>query len=147
MGARVAVGVVLLLAGAFKLRQPAWRDTAAAFGAPAWAVPFVPWVELLLGALLAAQVGGRWPALPAAVLLGVFWWTVRTRVRRGDTSPCGCFGQTTAQPVGPRTVRRNAALTILAALGFVATDTGSLLEAATGAVVGLAIVSDARRDR
>lgn len=147
MGARVAVGVVLLLAGAFKLRRPTWRDTATTFGAPAWTVPLVLWVELVLGALLAAQVGGRWPALPAAVLLALFWWTVRTRVRAGDATPCGCFGQATAQPVGPRTVRRNAALTALAALGFVAPDTGSLLEAATGALVGLAIVSDARRDR
>lgn len=146
MGARVAVGVVLLLAGAFKLRQPTWRGTSTTFGAPAWAVPLVPWVELVLGALLVAQVGGRWPALPATVLLALFWWVVRTRVRRGDATPCGCFGQTSAQPVGPRTVRRNAALTVLAALGFVAPDTGSLLEAATGALVGLALVSDARRD-
>ncbi|MBW3668668.1 MAG: hypothetical protein KY443_05585, partial [Actinobacteria bacterium] len=113
--------------------------------APAWVVPLVPWAELVLGALLAAQVAGRWPALPAAVLLGAFWWQVRARVRRGDAGPCGCFGETSARPVGPRTVRRNAALTALAALGFVAPDTGSVLEAATGAVVGLAIVSDARR--
>lgn len=134
-----------MLAGAFKLREQTWRDTATTFGAPVWAVPLVPWVELVLGALLAAQVGGRWPALPAAVLPALFWWTVRSRVRRGDASPCGCFGQASVHPVGPRTVRRNAALTILAALGFVAPDTGSLLEAATGALVGLALVSDARR--
>ncbi|MDP9388675.1 MAG: DoxX family membrane protein, partial [Actinomycetota bacterium] len=59
-GARVAVGVVLLVAGAAKLRQPAWPATARAFGAPPWLVPALPWVEVVLGALLVAGVGLPW---------------------------------------------------------------------------------------
>ena len=80
--AAVVVGVVLMLSGAAKLFAPAWPAQAAELGAPRWAVPVVPWVEVVLGSLLAAGVGRPATAWLAAALLTVFtvlvalflWW-------------------------------------------------------------------------
>src|SRR3954451_7785423 len=65
---RGLIGVVFLVSGTLKLRQPAWASAAAAFGAPRPVIPVVPWVEIVLGALLVAQVGGRWTPLAALAL-------------------------------------------------------------------------------
>lgn len=122
MGARIAVGLVLLVAGVAKLCQPAWPATAAAFGAPRWLVPALPWGEVVLGALLVAGIGLPWTALLAAGLLAAFAVLVGLRVRRGDAVPCGCFGETSPEPVGRDTVLRNVLLVILALMA--AADSG-----------------------
>lgn len=114
MGARIAVGVVLLVAGVAKLCQPAWPAAAAAFGAPGWLVPVLPWAEVILGALLVAGIGLPWTALLAAGLLTAFAVAVGLRVHGGEAVPCGCFGETSPQPVGRDTVLRNVLLVILA---------------------------------
>lgn len=145
MGARIAVGVVLLVAGVAKLCQPAWPATATAFGAPAWLVPVLPWVEILLGALLVSGVGLPWTALVAAGLIAAFAIAVGLRVRRGDAVPCGCFGETSPQPVGRDTVIRNALLVIMALLA--AADGGQndgIGSALLGLAGGLALVAAAR---
>ena len=106
MLARILVGVVLLVAGAAKLADRT-SDTP----------PAVPWLELLLGALLVTGVGGRWTAVPAATLLGAFTVVVVQRLRVGDTAPCGCFGELSKKPVGYRTLLRNVVLVLLALVG------------------------------
>ncbi len=65
--ASLALGLSFVVAGASKLAAgPAWPEQAAGLGAPTWTVPIVPWFELIVGALLIAQVGRR----PAAVVAG-----------------------------------------------------------------------------
>jgi uncharacterized membrane protein YphA (DoxX/SURF4 family) len=105
--ARVVVGIVLLGAGVAKLAD---RSSS---GPP----PVVPWLELLLGALLVTGVGGRLPAVAAAALLGAFTVVVVHRLRAEDTAPCGCFGELSKKPVGYRTLLRNVALVLLAVVG------------------------------
>lgn len=145
MGARIAVGVVLLAAGAAKLRQPEWPATAAAFGAPAWLVPMLPWVELVLGALLAAGVALPWTALAASVLVAAFTAAVAVRLVRHDSVPCGCFGETSPRPVGRDTLLRNI---VLLGLAVTAVGTGQreggLAAGALGVVGGLLFVVEAR---
>lgn len=145
MGARIAVGVVLLVAGVTKLGQPAWPATASAFGAPTWVVPALPWGEVVLGALLVAGIGIPWTALAAAGLLTVFAVAVGRRVHRGDAVPCGCFGETSAQPVGRDTVVRNILLVVLALMA--AADRGQhdgVGSALLGIAGGLAFVGESR---
>ena len=146
MIARVAVGVVLLASGAAKLGQPAWPATAAAFGAPAGVARALPWVELVLGGLVAAGVGLPWSALAAAGMLAAFTVAVGARLARGDAVPCGCFGETSPEPVGLDTVVRNLLLVALALVGA-ATDRsgGSVGAAALGAAAGLVVVAVAGR--
>ena len=145
MGARIAVGVVLLVAGVAKLCQPAWPATATAFGAPAWMVPVLPWAEVVLGALLVAGVALPWTALLAAGLLAAFAVVVGVRLHRGEAVPCGCFGETSHQPVGRDTVLRNLMLVILALMA--AADRGGndgTWSAFLGVAGGLLFVGESR---
>ena len=145
MGARIAVGVVLLVAGAAKLRQPAWPATAAAFGAPAWIVPVLPWTELVLGALLAAGVGLPWTALAAAGLVASFTGVVALRLAGGTAVPCGCFGETSPEPVGRDTLLRNLVLIFLAATAAATGQRGGGAgSVALGGVGGLLFGAEAR---
>jgi len=116
---RVLVGLVLLVSGALKLRQPAWPATAAAFGTPRLVVPVLPWVELVLGGLMVAQAGGRWTAAAALALLVAFTAVIAAHLARGRREPCGCFGEASSGPVGLATLARNVALCALALVALV----------------------------
>jgi uncharacterized membrane protein YphA (DoxX/SURF4 family) len=105
---------VLLVSGTLKIRQPAWPAAAAAFGTPRLLIPVVPWVEVVLGALLVAQVGGPWPPLAALVLLVAFTVAVGRHLVRGDQVPCACFGASSTRPLDAMTLSRNLALCALA---------------------------------
>ncbi|MGH9282530.1 MAG: MauE/DoxX family redox-associated membrane protein, partial [Acidimicrobiales bacterium] len=134
-----------LAAGATKLRQPAWPATAAAFGAPGWVALVLPWVELILGGLLAAGVGLPWTALGAAGLVGGFTAAVALRVAGGRAVPCGCFGETSPEPVGADTLIRNLVLLALAGATVAAgRASAGPVEAALGAAGGLLFVVVAR---
>ncbi len=141
---RIAVGTVLLLAGAFKLGQRAWPAAAAEFGAPRWAIGGLPWVEMVLGGLLMAQVGGRWTSAAARALLAAFTVAVAVRLRSADRAPCGCFGETSPEPVGVDTLVRNVVLTAMALVGTGRGGEAGSTEVAAGVVVGLLIVALSR---
>ncbi len=143
VAARVAVGIVLLCAGATKLFQPAWPETAAAFGAPPGIVRAVPVVELVLGALLVAGVGLPWTAVAALVLLAGFTATVVARLVRGERVPCGCFGETSAAPVGRHTLVRNLVLCWLAAVALRG-GPGGTWAVVVGLAGGLVLVAASR---
>ncbi len=109
------LGAVLLVSGALKLAAgPQWAAQAAAIGAPALAVPVVPWVELALGALLVAGVERTAVALLAAAMLTVFTGLLAVRVAEGRRVPCACFGRRSTRPVGAAAIVRNALLIALA---------------------------------
>lgn len=110
MAVRIAVGLVLLVAGAAKLRQPEWTVTAAAFGAPRWMAVPLPWAEVAVGALLVTGAGLPWATLAAAGMVTAFTFLVALRLVLGQAVPCGCFGETSPRPVGPDTLIRNLVL-------------------------------------
>lgn len=115
--ARVVLGAVFVASGALKVRDPAWPTSARAFGAPAWSVPVLPWAELAVGALVAAQF--RFAALGALALLGAFTWLLVVHLARGDDVPCACFGTTSsARPVSWSHVARNVVLAGLAVVAL-----------------------------
>jgi hypothetical protein len=117
---RTAVGAVLLVSGVAKVPSRSWPAQARAFGLPRPLAGALPWAEVGLGALVAAQVGG-WPVDGAAlVLLAAFTAAVTRRVAAGDAPPCACFGDVSSRPASWRTVGRNAVVCGLAALGLAA---------------------------
>ncbi len=116
--AAVLVGLVFVVAGASKLAAgPAWPANARELGAPDWAIPIVPWVEMIVGAALAVQLAEPVPAVAALVLLAVFSALIVARLRVGERPTCACFGQWSASPLGTHHLVRNA---VLAALAIVA---------------------------
>lgn len=141
---RVAVGAVLLMAGASKLRQAAWPEAAARFGAPAWLVRALPWVEMVLGALLITGAGGRGPAVIACALLGIFTLAVLVRLRWQEPVPCGCLGESSPEPIGRDTLARNVLLTGLALVSVWRGDAGGPWSVLAGVVVALLIVAQSR---
>ena len=115
--AGVVLGAVLLLSGAAKLAAgPRWAAQAATLGAPAVAVPVLPWVEVGLGALLITGVWRPVVALAAAALLGAFTMLLVVRLVQGRRPPCACFGAWSTRPIGVGAVARNVVLIALALL-------------------------------
>lgn len=118
--AAVAVAVVLLVAGVSKLAQPAqWRSQAAGLGVPSAVATVVPFVELVLGALLLVQWQRSLVAWCAVGLFVAFTALLVIRLAQGVRPPCACFGSLSSKPIGLGHVARNAffiALAVLAAL-------------------------------
>jgi hypothetical protein len=119
VAARAIVGLVLLAAGALKASDKGWRAAAAGFGLPGPAAVVLPWVEVVIGALLVAQAGRRATAGLALALLVGFTVVIAVRLRRGDAPPCACFGALSRSSVTNRTVGRNLVLVALAVVGTV----------------------------
>jgi uncharacterized membrane protein YphA (DoxX/SURF4 family) len=85
---------------------------------PAWGVQFVahtlPFSEIILGLLV--LIGWRlriWASLLTLVMLGFFVAVTRAYLLHMDIN-CGCFA--TPEPIGPRKILEDAALSILALL-------------------------------
>jgi uncharacterized membrane protein YphA (DoxX/SURF4 family) len=122
--ARLLLGVVLVVAGALKLPDPAAAVRAVrayrllpeglvdpvAFGLPV--------LEIAVGLALLAGVFVRTAALATAVLMVVFLAAVASAWARGLQIDCGCFGgggQVAAEETGyPGEVARDAALLLVA---------------------------------
>lgn len=112
---RAVLGAVFLLAGAAKLRDPGWVAGASALRVPPALARPVPWVEVVLGALVVAGVGLPWTVALLTLLLVAFTAVVAAAVVRGERVRCACFGAWSAAPAGWADVLRNAALLGLAA--------------------------------
>ncbi|MGH9178201.1 MAG: MauE/DoxX family redox-associated membrane protein, partial [Acidimicrobiales bacterium] len=110
-----------------------------------WLARALPWTELGLGGLLIAGVGLPWTTLGAAGLVAAFTTAVALRLARGEAVPCGCFGETSPDPVGPDTLGRNAVLLGLAVVAVAAGRRGARWpEVVAGAAGGLIFVAAAR---
>lgn len=120
--------VVFLTSGVAKLRAPhtveaAFRDLQV----PAvldrrWIRSLFPWAEAVLAALLLVA---PWPLAPVAALAAVvlccaYWLLVRRALGFEEPVSCGCFGEASTEPVGPRTLWRNTLLLLLALLWLAA---------------------------
>jgi uncharacterized membrane protein YphA (DoxX/SURF4 family) len=117
--ASIVLGVVFLVAGGSKIAAgPDWPVQAAGLGAPRWVIPFVPWVEIVVGAALVVQVARRPAALAALSILLAFTTLLAIRLREGQRPPCACFGAWSAKPLGPGHLARNAALIVAAGLAL-----------------------------
>lgn len=113
--ASVAIGLVFVVAGASKMaRGRDWPAQARELGAPAWLTPFVPWWEMVVGALLIVDLVAPWPALAAALTLTIFTVLIVVNLRRGHHPQCACFGAWSTAPLGVRHVWRNAGFLALA---------------------------------
>lgn len=119
--ASIIVGVAFLAAGGAKIAAgPAWPTQARALGTPAVLIPFVPWLEIVIGALLCAQVGRPIVAAIAAAMLLAFSGLLVLRLAQGRRPPCACFGSWSAKPLSWRHVARNAVLLAAAIVAVVA---------------------------
>jgi uncharacterized membrane protein YphA (DoxX/SURF4 family) len=119
--ASVLVGLAFVLAGASKLALgTAWPQQARAFGAPRSAALVVPWLELVIGAALIAQLAKPVAALAALGLLLLFTALIVRHLLAGRAPECACFGAWSAKPIGAGHVARNTVLLALAVLALVA---------------------------
>jgi uncharacterized membrane protein YphA (DoxX/SURF4 family) len=118
---RLALAAVFLYAAYTKLRQP-WLLFAMSIDAyqllPEWASLLLgrtlPWLELLLGLLLAAGFGLRYAAAGASVLLALFFGVMVRAYAMGMKIDCGCFGL--GEAISARTLARDGVLLALSAV-------------------------------
>ena len=120
---RLVLAAVFVTAAVAKLLdRPGTRRSAEQLGVPAALAPAVAFALPLLEAAVAVAlvpVATAWAAsLVAVALLLAFTGAVANVLARGEEAECHCFGRVSAEPVGPRTLVRNAVLLALA--GFVA---------------------------
>lgn len=111
----VVVGLVFLVAGVAKAASfNRWRAEATGMKVPRFVVPFVPGVEIVLGAMLVAQVSRTAAAAAAALMLLGFTMVILARLADGERPPCACFGPLSARAIGARDVVRNVVLIVVA---------------------------------
>ena len=112
---RLILAAVFLYAAYTKLREP-WLVFAMSIDAyqllPQWAVlslgRTIPWLDLLLGVILAMGIALRYTAGAAALLLGVFFGIMVHAYAQGLKIDCGCFGL--GEPISALTLARDGTL-------------------------------------
>jgi hypothetical protein len=113
VAASIVVGAAFLLSGAAKIAAgKAWPVQARELGAPRGVIPVLPWLEIVVGALLCAQVARVVVALVATAMLVAFTVLIIVRLLQGRRPPCACFGSWSAKPLGWRHVLRNGVLIV-----------------------------------
>jgi hypothetical protein len=118
--ASIVLGLVFLVAGGSKIAAGQdWPVQAVGLGAPRWVIPFVPCVEIVVGAALVVQVARRPAALVALAILLAFTTLLAIRLSEGKRPPCACFGAWSAKPLGPGHLARNAALIAVAGIALI----------------------------
>lgn len=117
----VVTAAVFLLAGITKVSRPQqWRTEAQAMGvAPSAAAP-VPYVELVVGALLVVQLQRHVVAWVAVGLLVAFTTLLVVRLAQGQRPACACFGALSPTPIGAMHVLRNVAFIAVAVVAATA---------------------------
>ncbi|SRR6056297_736540 len=119
--ASIVLGLVFLVSGASKVAAGrAWPQQARDLGAPAIVVPALPWAEIVLGAVLVAQVAPVAAATCALAVLVAFTALIVRRLAQGRRPPCACFGSWSAKPLGPGHVVRNVGFMTLGVLALFA---------------------------
>ncbi|GAA3989973.1 hypothetical protein GCM10022247_05740 [Allokutzneria multivorans] len=159
-GCAVLMCVVFGASAAGKLGGARWRAFVASTGllrllppsSRTWAAGAVVLAESAIATALAgaAAFGGQVAAIAGfagvAALLVVFTGAIVISLRRGDRTPCRCFGAS-ASPLGWPHVVRNAVLLIVAGTGLAGVAAGgaphpgvALVSGVAGAAFGLLLV-------
>jgi uncharacterized membrane protein YphA (DoxX/SURF4 family) len=115
---RLFLAAVFLYAAYTKLRQP-YLLFAMSIDAyqllPEWAVltlaRVIPWLELLLGILLATGYGLRYAAAGATLMLGLFFGVMLQAYIKGMGIDCGCFGL--GEKISALTLTRDGLLVLI----------------------------------
>ena len=103
-----SVGVIFVFAGVRKLNAPdLWPAQAKRLGAPGFAIPTVPYVELVLGALLIAGLASTVTLLASIGALSSFTVLLLSRLLAGDRPPCACLSFRATKPIGWNNIVRN----------------------------------------
>lgn len=119
--ASILLGLVFLVSGGSKIAAgPAWPEQARGLGAPTFVVPLLPWVEIVLGAVLVMQLTPVPAAATALLVLVAFTALIVRRLSQGRHPPCACFGAWSAKPLGSSHVARNVGFMALGALALFA---------------------------
>lgn len=117
--ASLLLGVAFVVAGGAKIAAGAlWPMQARDLGAPRLVIPVLPWIEIVVGALLIVQLGAPLPALMALGMLAAFTAMIVRLLRLGRRPVCACFGAWSATPIGTGHLVRNAVLMVLAAVAL-----------------------------
>ncbi len=117
--ASLVLGAAFVLAGASKIAAgKAWPVQALDLGVPPAIALVVPWLELVVGAALLAQLVEPCTAVVAIVMLVAFTGLVAVRLAEGMRPVCACFGGWSAKPIGPATIARNAGLMVAGLLAL-----------------------------
>jgi thiol-disulfide isomerase/thioredoxin/uncharacterized membrane protein YphA (DoxX/SURF4 family) len=119
--ARFLLTVVFAVAGTTKIADPAGtRKALADFGVPEFLVRSVavllPLLELALAIALIPAASAGWAAAGVFAMLSLFTAAIGVNLARGRAPDCHCFGQLHSEPIGWKTIMRNAALAIVSAL-------------------------------
>ena len=119
--ASILLGFVFLVSGGSKIAAgPAWPEQARGLGAPAVVVLVLPWLEIVLGAVLVMQLAPVVAAVTALVVLVAFTALIVRRLSQGRHPPCACFGAWSTKPLGPSHVVRNVGFIGLAVVVLLA---------------------------
>jgi uncharacterized membrane protein YphA (DoxX/SURF4 family) len=103
-----SVGVIFVFAGVRKLNaRDLWPAQAKRLGAPGFAIPTVPYVELVLGSLLIAGLASTVTLLASIGALSSFTVLLLSRLLAGDRPPCACLSFRSTKPIGWNNIVRN----------------------------------------
>jgi len=122
----VALGIMFVWAGVSKLAQgEEWSIATTPFSTgrtfiDAFVKWALPWCEVVLGALLIAQVALVITGVAACILLAGFTVRIVQLLHRGETPSCRCFGAVSRAPLSMNHVWRNVVFLILSVLVVVA---------------------------
>jgi thiol-disulfide isomerase/thioredoxin len=142
---RLALAAVFAASAAGKLAdRRGTRDAAEEFGVPARLAAVValalPVAELAVVGLLLVPSTVLAGAVLALGLLALFTAAIAMNLARGRRPACHCFGQIHSEPIGARTLARNAVIAgLAAAVALLPGDWGAGLGGADAAVVVLAL--------
>jgi len=120
LSARILLAVVFTAAGAGKLLDRSLTSNSLVdFGLPPWlARPIgllLPFLELVIAALLLPGRSAWWGGMGSLVLLLAFTVAIVTNLVLGRNPDCHCFGHVRSRPIGWSTAIRNGALLMCAA--------------------------------
>ena len=102
------IGVIFIFAGVQKfIARDMWPTQAKRLGAPSFAIPTVPYVEVVLGSLLIAGIAANIVLGASIVALSSFTVLLTLRLATGDRPPCACLSFRSTKPIGWNNIVRN----------------------------------------
>lgn len=126
LGCRLAIGIVLVVAGVGKaLRPDLTLTTLQSFGLPKdFPVRILgillPPIEVVVGLSLISGLGLGVSGPAALAMFAVFTIAVSVSVAQGAKFPCRCFGQLGSHDLGPNTIARNVGLVLVSLVVVIA---------------------------